>query len=76
MSRLDKERQIKLEPNRIEYAKKKIMEIGFDIFYESKTEIRFYYKSELVRLFPYTGWHSGKSIKDGRGLNNLLSQIK
>jgi len=33
-------------------------------------------KGSLVLYFPYSGWASGKTIKAGRGLKNLLSQIK
>lgn len=75
MSRLDTERQKELEPQRMEYAIMKLDRI-VSIAYVSKTEIQFYWKDELVRYFPYSGWHTGKSISDGRGLQNLLNQLK
>ena len=75
MSRLDTERQKELEPKRMEYAIKKLSSI-ITIFNYSNNEIQFYWKDELVRYFPYTGWASGKSIKDGRGLKNLINQLK
>jgi len=28
-----------------------------------------------INFFPYSGWHSGKSIEDGRGFKNLLKQL-
>lgn len=31
---------------------------------------------EIVHFYPYSGWHTGKSINDGRGWNNLYNQIK
>lgn len=76
MSRLNKDRQELLEPKRIETAKVSLQSLGFEICFESETEIRFFYKNEEVKFFPYSGWHTGKSIQDGRGLQNLLKQIK
>lgn len=61
---------------RVDYAAYCIENAGYDIFEQTNTEIRFIFKNEIVYLFPYTGWHTGKSIKDGRGIKKLLSQIK
>lgn len=76
MARLDIEKQEKLEPKRIEYAKKKIESMGYDIDYEDSTKIKFIFRGCMVTVFPYSGWFSGKSVKDGRGIKNLLGQIK
>lgn len=75
MARLDQERQNRLEPSRIQTAKEKISALGYTIIYEDAREIRFMFKNCLVKFYPYSGWHTGKSIKDGRGLQNLLNQI-
>jgi len=76
MARLNKEREIELQPKRLEYAKKRITELGYDITFEVDTRLDFVFKGEVVKFFPYSGWHTGKSITDGRGLQNLLNQIK
>lgn len=76
MARLDKERQILKEPTRLIFAKNAIENLGYQIIFESEKELHFIFKKERVVLFPYTGWHTGKSIKDGRGITNLLNQIK
>jgi len=80
MSRLNTERQTELEPKRIDYAKKCIKDLGLeitkDISIENKTFFEFMYNGSPVRFFPYSGWHTGKTIKDGRGLQNLLNQLK
>ena len=76
MARLDKEKQANLEPKRLEFAKAKITELGYEILFESKTEVRLEFKGKVVSLFPYSGWHTGANIKDGRGLEKLLKQIK
>ncbi len=75
MTRLNIERQAELEPKRIEYAKKKIEELGFEVT-ESETELRFIFNGNIIKLFPYSGWHSGMGITDGRGLDKLLKQIR
>lgn len=67
MARLDKERQQELEPQRINFAVQKLSEIGIEVTSKDSTKITF---------FPYSGWHTGKGIKDGRGINNLLKQLK
>lgn len=38
--------------------------------------IEFEYKGHIVKYFPYSGWATGKTIKDGRGLMNLINQLK
>lgn len=76
MARLDKERQAELEPKRMEYAKQQIQNAGYAIDFESATELQFTFKGAVVKLFPYSGWHSGATIQDGRGIHKLLKQIK
>ena len=61
---------------RIEYAKKKFTELKITFTIIGKKEIQFNHKDELIKFFPYTGWHTGKSITDGRGIENLLKQLK
>lgn len=73
--RMNIDRQNDLEPHRIKFAKTELQRLGFTIDYEDQREIRFNFKGEIVRFYPYSGWHTGKSIKDGRGLKNLISQI-
>lgn len=74
--RLDKERQAAEEPRRIEYAKAELQKLGYEITFECDTRIEFIFRGETVKLFPYSGWFTGKSIKDGRGIQNLLTQLK
>lgn len=76
MPRLNIDRQERLEPKRMEHAKKKITELGFEIVFENEKELRFVFKDKIIKFFPYSGWHSGATIKDGRGLENLLKQLK
>lgn len=74
--RLDKEREKRLEPLRMQKALEELQKVGVQISYQDKKQIRFFWKGKTVSFFPYSGWHSGQTITDGRGLNNLLKQLK
>lgn len=70
------ERQKELEPYRIRQAIDEIEHLGYEIEYNDETKIKFTFKDETITFFHYSGWHTGKSIKDGRGIANLLKQIR
>jgi hypothetical protein len=75
--RLNEERQKLLEPQRMEYAIGQLHLLGIKSIVVIKENcIEFDFKNERVKLFPYSGWFTGKSIRDGRGLSNLLNQLK
>lgn len=38
--------------------------------------IEFEYKGSNIKYYPYSCWATGKTIKDGRGLENLINQLK
>jgi len=76
MARLDLDRQKELEPKRLEFAKNIIKKLGYEITFECETRIEFHFKGYKVELYPYSGWHTGKSIQDGRGIQKLINQIK
>ena len=73
--RINQEREKQLQPKRIKTAKDKISHLGFVINFEDDTTIKFQYHGNIITFYPYSGWLSGKGIKDGRGLKNLLGQI-
>lgn len=74
--RLNIERQNDLEPQRIEYAIKMIEAAGIPVQYQDEHKIQFIFKRYLVTLYPFSGWFTGKSVTDGRGIQNLLTQLK
>lgn len=77
MKRLDEARQQELEPKRIDYAKEQLEKLGFKVKFQVETaSISFEFKGSKIILYPYSGWHTGKTIKDGRGLENLLKQLR
>ncbi len=74
-NRLNQERQARLEPARMKTAVDKLQCLGFEVETTEKL-IKFMFEGKSVTYYPYSGWASGKSIKDGRGLNRLLNQLK
>lgn len=76
MARLNTERQNKLEPIRMRTAINEIQRLGLRITNSSDKMIEFEYKGNDIKYYPYSGWATGKTIKDGRGLDNLLKQLK
>lgn len=75
-NRLDQEREALLQPKRMKECKAKLEEMGFVVSQFGETELRFMFKGSEVKFWPYSGWHTGKTIKDGRGFTNLLRQLK
>lgn len=75
MARLDLEKQKELEPKRMAFAVLTLEKAGFKPAIVNPAKIEFIFKNEKISFWPYSGWHSGKTIKDGRGLNSLLDQI-
>lgn len=76
MSRLDENRKKELQPTRLEFAKDQLIKAGYEIIFEDETRLEIMYRGSKVQFFPFTGWHTGKTIVDGRGIHNLLKQIK
>ncbi len=75
-NRLDKEREERLQPQRMEVAIQAIQKLGLQILHTDDAKIIFIYRDHSVSFYPYSGWATGKTIKDGRGLQHLLNQIK
>lgn len=76
MSRLNIDRQNKLEPVRLQKTIMEITNLGLKITSITQKMIEFEFKGRTVRFYPYSGWATGKSIQDGRGLKNLIKQLK
>lgn len=75
MARLDEQRQNTLEPKRMAYCKEILEKLGFKVERVGNTLLRFSFKESVVTVYPYSGWHSGKTIIDGRGFKKLIKQI-
>jgi len=75
-NRLNQERESTLQPKRMKTAIEEIEKLGYKVEVIDKKELRFDFQGNDVKYFAYSGWASGKGIKDGRGLQKLLKQLK
>jgi len=75
-NRLDQEREARLQPLRIERAVKKLHSLGIIPTKIGSDSVEFLWKGYTVKFFAYSGWHTGKTIKDGRGFDNLFKQLE
>ena len=74
--RLDIEKQRKQTPKRFAYAIEQLQKLGFKIVYQDELKLSIAFKEQTVTLYPYSGWFTGKSVVDGRGIHELLKQLK
>lgn len=74
-NRLDQERETKLQPQRIEFAKNELTKLGLNILVCDNTKIVFKFKDNNITYYPYSGWASGKGIQQGRGWGHLFWQL-
>lgn len=72
---ISKHRREMLQDGRVDFAIRELTKMGFDVKLLGKATLEFEFGGHTVRFFPYTGWHAGKSIKDGRGWKNLRKQL-
>lgn len=74
--RLNQEREKELTPVRRQTAIDTLTELGYEVTKYGSDGLAFEYKGSRILYFPYSGWASGATIEDGRGLQNLLKQLK
>lgn len=74
--RLNKIRQEKLQPKRIENTEKTLSQMGFEIHKTKCTKGLVCTRDSLkFIIYPYSGWWSGKGIGSGRGFVKLIEKI-
>lgn len=77
MEALDIDEYIKRENGkRMVYAISEVTKLGYSVSHQDERRFDFEFNGNTIRVFPYKGWFTGKGIKDGRGIRNLLKQIK
>ena len=74
MSR-NRERQQELQPGRVDYARTRLEALGYCVTEIDATTLQFTFRGSPVTLYPYSGWFTGRTVTDGRGIKNLLKQI-
>ncbi len=72
------ERRTEKEDSRVEYAKQRLSKLGYETrFDEGNRCLLFALKSgSIARIWPYTGWWSGKGIGSDRGIKKLIKNSR
>ena len=66
-----------IEKDRAEYAKRELERLGYSVTaLPEQKALTFLFNDKVITFYPYKGWFSGKGVTPGRGLKNLLSQLK
>lgn len=74
---LSKKKREAKESYRIQNAIRALQSKGYKAIYlPALKALRFNYRGNDITFFPYKGWFSGKGITSGRGLENLIKQLK
>lgn len=73
---INPEVQAELTKRRSMYALEKLSQKQVHIDTVDEKKIVIIHRNKKIVLYPFTGWFTGKTIKDGRGIENLLSQLK
>lgn len=74
-NRLNQEREKRLQPRRMNFAMSELKKLDMNPVKMDETRIQFLFEGSIVDYYPYSGWHTGKTIKDGRGWKNLKNQL-
>lgn len=75
-NRLDQDRERRLQPQRLQRAKAAIEARGYNVTIVNPTHLQFKHRGKTVNYWPYSGWATGQTIQDGRGLDRLIKQLK
>jgi hypothetical protein len=74
-NRLDQEREALLQPERMSTCIKTLVDMGFDVVQIDHTQLEFKFKGNVIKLYPYSGWFTGKGVGSDRGFNKLLKRL-
>lgn len=70
-----KEERANKEPGRIDYAVQKLMDAGYRVGKCPNDNTQLIVNG-YIKLWPYTGWWSGKGVGSGRGIHNLIKKLR
>ena len=80
MKEQHEERRKALEPNRVQYATDLLIEAMYAVAWHAGEKAIYIYrrngrKNYIAKIYPYTGWWTGKGIGSGRGLHKLIKKL-
>lgn len=76
-----REEKDRIEPSRTQYAVNLLTEHGYAVAWNQAERAIYIYrpddrKKHICKLYPYTGWWSGKGIGSGRGIHQLIKKLR
>lgn len=74
------ERRKAFEPSRVQYATDLLIEAMYAIGWNANEKAIYIYhnngrKNHIAKLYPYTGWWSGRGLGSGRGVHKLIKKL-
>ncbi len=61
---------------KLEKDKKKIEDLGYTVEKISPISLNVHYQNSIIFYYPYSEIFISKKIKEGKGINKLIEQIK
>lgn len=76
-----KQRRKALEPSRVQYGIDLLIEAMYAVAWDDRERAVYIYnrndrKNHIAKLYPYTGWWTGKGIGSGRGVHKLIEKLE
>ena len=62
-------------PGRADYTKRRLREIGITRIIEEGYVLIIEHRGRKIRYSPFTGGYTGKGVKSGKGLENLIREL-
>jgi len=76
MREAKQERRNRREPGRIAFVEKQLSNIGYKTEYDGFNKcLIFKHKGNACKIYPFTGWWTGKGIGSDRGVKKLLRKL-
>ena len=77
LKEIRRERRAYIEPKRVAFVKKKLSNIGYETEYNWYNKcLIFEHNGNKCKIYPFTGWWTGKGIGSGRGVKKLIGELK
>lgn len=77
MKEAAKERRERIEPGRVAFVEKQLSSIGYKTEYDELNKcLVFKHKEHTCKIYPFTGWWTGKGIGSDRGVKKLLKKLR
>lgn len=60
----------------MEYARNQITALGYPVTEVKRHTLQFTFRGSPVTLYPYSGWFTGSTVTDGRGIELIRRTVR